>query len=123
MKTKIKRHTKVTYETTDGNTFIRFKDAIEWQTVLDSIDDVTMLTSKFKKTDQIDKCFYVKIENENQLKAFNNLSVSLGYDTDKLPSVGYFMYEDDRYYNIDDKIQELQDYKNKLDTVTNVTED
>ena len=115
MNTKIKRHTKITYETTDNNIFNTKKEADDWQNVLDTLQEIPMYDKDFNPTDNISNVFYVYLKNDEQVTAFNRKSRELGYSLcDNIPEPGYYRYNNG-YINVKNEIYDLQNIVDILD--------
>ena len=94
-------------------------EAAAWQAALDSIEQINMLSSKFERTLDLESCYYVHLESESQVDAFNLMEKDYGF-TAKIMEPGYYYYDEvsDEYLNIDVEIKRLLDIKAKLDRFT-----
>ena len=106
---KTKRHTTYTYETSDGREFDDKKEAMEWQKLINTIEDMKLLDSEFEPTVEIDRAIYVYAKTSEQADAFNVMQTDMGMSCD-LPSAGFFRYDDiaNKYVEVESEIEKLQ---------------
>lgn len=110
-KVRVITHTVCTYETTDGREFDSKDEAIDWQTALDSIDDIVMLNSRRLPTNQVDEAYYVWIKTDEQVKVYNEVQDYYGLHS-SIEEPGFYTYDDncDAYVNLEEEIQKLQEH-------------
>ena len=109
---KIITHTTYTYETSDGRDFDDLLDAKAWQKVLDTRDQIIMLNSNFKPTNDAANCFNIYLANANLVSAFDALQEDVGLCA-RIYEPGYYYYDDaaDAFVNIDKEIEKLLNIK------------
>lgn len=117
---KITEHITYTYETTDGEEFKDKDEALQWQEALDHIKDVVMFDRKFRKTTDIEDAYYVRINTDAQVRAFNKMQAELCYVT-RIPYIGYFRYDEssEAFIDVKSEINDLQNLVDLLDKEEN----
>jgi hypothetical protein len=115
---KIITHTSYTYETSDGREFDNKLDAVQCQAALDNIERINMLSSKFERTFDLDRCYYIHLKDEAQVATFNLMENDSGFAA-RISEPGYYYYDEvsDEYINVDEEIARLSSIKQRLDSL------
>lgn len=107
---EIKKIPNYIYETTDGrDDFTTEADAIAWQNVLDTYKDIIKLDSGFEPTDEADEVWFVRIDTQEQVEAFNAIFRYNGF-TGRIKGLGHYYYDSsaDDFISIHEEMQWLQ---------------
>ena len=107
---EIKKIPNYIYETTDGrDDFATEAEAIAWQNVLDTYKSIIKLDSKFEPTDENDEAWFVRIDTDEQVEAFNAICRYNGF-SGRIKGLGHYYYDSntDDFISIHEEMQWLQ---------------
>lgn len=106
---EIKEFITRTYTTTDDREFDDKKEAEAWQDVLNTYQNIVRLDSNFKPAKEVDEAWYIRIDTEKQVEAFNAIAVYNGFSP-RVKGLGHYYYDNksDEFISVHEQMQWLQ---------------
>lgn len=106
---EIKEFITRTYTTTDDREFDDKKEAEAWQEVLNTYQTIVRLDSNFKPAKEVDEAWYIRIDTEKQVEAFNAIAVYNGFSA-RVKGLGHYYYDNkiDEFISVHEQMQWLQ---------------